>query len=1410
MATDEVGGTQGTDVTGGAGVLGRTGGTGVLGGTGSDAYGGTVHAEGVELVVLRDPAGLPRGSGFLADLAGTVITSHRAVAGLTQVFLHAPGPGGRTWLAGPADVTVLPGVGLALVRTDGLGVRPLPVALRGPVAPGAYVRLAARGWRQARVLGGAEVTCRAAGEAHEVPADLALELAIGTDGRDALRRGGEACGGPVLDATTGAVLAVVSTALKAEHRTGDFAVALHAAAAADPGGPLAALLERNAATVPGHGADLNLAGALELTAATRGPALPPDGAGPGSEPVERPGIAAELDAFTAGDRPVLGLVGEPGTGRTTALAALAARRARREHPAPTLWLRGSDLRGGDDSLAAAVSRALSTASETLTTASEILTNGPGTSAAGSGISATGPGTSAAGSGISAAGSLTSAAGSLTSAAAVQFTGASPGSALLSDCAPATAQAPAPPGPGSGPDPTGLGPGSGPDVRPGSGSGPGPGARLGVGSGSVLGLGSGSGSGFGSGFASGPGSRQGSGSGSGLGVGVGSGSALGSGSGLGSGSSFGPGLGSGSRTGRGLGVGAGGWAVLDPAGVPAAVAVPQQRAAASAGSVAAAPPLQDGVAERVARLCADAGRGLLIVLDAAQEAPPELSDPPGPWTAATAAWLRATGARMIVAARPEHWERAGALYPPGDLHVPARPARRLPPALLLGDLTPAEAGAARTRLGIPAGAVHGADARHPLTLRLLSGIRAAGVTSGRPGRDEVFAAHLDLLCLRAAVRVAADGAGPAGVHGPGVRRLAARVAGRVHEAARRCLGPGRGQLDRASFEELFPWRTGWAAAVLAEGLLVPAGSGYRFGHEALSDWIQACHLDVPTALATLVRRPAGPGRPVPRHRIGPVLEALRRLPPQELHRTLMGLVHRLNGLAEDLPETPPATPPASAGPAAAGPTAGDSLRDQAWWAARLLRESLLRTPDALPHLPVLHALAEHVARTGPGEFGGWFWNRLRLPESDRLDLLRRLLPADPAEAVPGDRYLDAAARRLARDPKLAQPLLCAWFTDGRRLRGRPGATVAAAAQALLHTHRRLAPDDLTEALVAAAHPCADELLAALAEEESSALCRAVDRWAHDERPGRRVAAAVYGQAAAPHVRTPADRDLLRHAAQALLARPADAALHGSALAVLLRDPQVRGRYLPQALACFRDPGPADGPACGARLPAATLVAALPVLPDQDAVFAALRERADGEVVRALAALTTPGLARRAGDLVREHLARHPEDAPHAAAFVDLRLEQGPVAASVLRPLVLDLLRSAPVGVRSALAPVLAAPGGEASQPLRGELADVLLREESDPQVLDVFLGAVASGAGVRPPGRTRELLRRTGRQLMRAPGGLAVFERRTVELARRDPVFGSFVVRWMAEAATEAAALLGPSARRTVETLIPAAAAQDVT
>ncbi|MFJ3879649.1 serine protease [Streptomyces sp. NPDC090077] len=1241
----------------------------VTDGTGEAGRGAFAGAAG--LVTIRDRDGIPRGSGFVADHRGTVITSCAAVAGVAGLVLHAPGAEERARPAEADDVTVLPELGLALVRSAGLEVPPLPVAMCEAIPPGTYVRLPARGWRQARVLGaGAEVTHTAAGRPHVLPA--AVELAIGTAGRDALRLGGEVCGGPVLDAATGAVLAVLGTALAAEHRSGSFAVPLRAAAASAPGGPLAELLERNSATVPGYGADLNLAGALELTGTTLGSAFPPaTAAEPAPDPVPRPGITAGLAAFTAGTDLVLGLVGAPGTGRTTALAALAADRARGARPAPTLWLRGADLRDGDASLADAVTRAL-------TAAGRILTAGP--AAAGS---APGP--------------------------------AAPGSAV--------------PGP-SGHGPSGRGP---EPARPGQAVDTDPTGRTPAEPGE-------------------PGPFR-------------------------SGTS-------------GAGAADPGWSGPGPVGPAGSGSAPV--GSALAGTPGGPGTEGEGVGERVARLAGDAGRALLVVLDAPEEMPPRLAQRLAPWTTSTAAWLCRTGARLVVAARPEYWERAGELYPPELLHTPARAARRLPPALPVGDLTPQEAGEARARLGIPDGAVREADARHPLTLRLLAGIRAAEVTAGRPGRDEVFAAHLDLVALRVAVRIAAaagagrgpgagPGAGPAsgaGVHGPGVRRLAARVAGRVHEAARRCLGPGRGQLDRAAFEELFPWRTGWASAVLTEGLLVPAGPGYRFAHEELSDWLQAGHLDVPGALDGLVHHgPADAGPPVPRHRIGPVLEALRRLPPAEARGRLDGLVAALNAFAEQAGQ--------------AGQDPGPVHPDRVWWASRLLRATLLGAADATPYLPVLHALAEHVARSGSAEFGGWFWNRLRLPECDRLDLLRRLLPSD-------HHYLEAAGRRLARAPRLVLPLVCAWFTDERRLRGRPGATVATAAQALLHTHRGLAVDDLTEALVGAAHPRADELLAVLAEDEPSALCRAVGRWAHDERPERRVAAAAYGLATAPHVRTPADRELLRHAAQALLDRPGDTGLHGPALGMLLRDPQARARYLPDALACFGDP------AGGSRLPASALVAALPVLPDPDAVFAALRARADGEVIRALAALTTPGLARRAGDLVRDHLGRRPEDAPHAAAFVDRRLDQGPAAGPVLRPLVLALLRGAPPQVRAELAGVLAAPGAESSYPLRAELADVLLREESDAAVLGAFLAGLAAGSCRRPEARTRELLRRTGRQLLRAPGGPAVFEHRTVELARADPVFGALVSRWLTDAATEAAALLGPGARRTVETLRRAA------
>ncbi|MGW0791026.1 trypsin-like peptidase domain-containing protein [Streptomyces sp. NPDC002911] len=1164
-----------------------------------------------KLVRICDQAGRPRGTGFVADERGTVVTSHQAVACPEPLTLLAAD--GRSCPVGPDDITALPALGLALLRTGGhgtLGVEPLPIAVREQIGTGTYVRIAAHGWREARVLGTTSATYSEGGRDH--PVSEALELALGTDGRDALRSGGAAVGGPVTDPRTGAVLGVLSTALSAGRETAGLAVPLHLQ---DAPGPLAEVLRRNASAVPGYGCDLNLAGALQLTATSLGHA---DGrpAGPGA--VERPRVSAEFSAFETGTATVLGLVGAPGTGRTTELAALADRRTGGPVPALTLWLRGADLLAEDTSVTDVMSRALQ------------------------------------------------------------------------------------------------------------------------------------------------------------------------------------------RSGR----------IVTAAG--------------------ARGDMEEATPERVAGLAAASGNPLLVVMDGPEEMPPLLAHRLAGWTGATVEWLLTHGVRMAVACRPEHWETAGALYAPGVLHRPEGPVGGSPPAVRLGDLTAEQADRAGQRYGIPPGTIAPGHDRHPLTLRLLAEVRAAlpPDVPGRPGTEEVFAAHLDLTCVRIAVRIGAQ-AEPR-LRGTAVRRLAAKAAGQVHEAARRCLGPGQGELDRAAFEEIFPWRTGWASAVLTEGLLLPAGAGYRFAHEELGDWVQGAHLDLDAALHSLVHRwhaegaseelpqsvpaqplpaskdPAAPRNlPVPRHRIGPVLHAMLLLERRQGHAVL---AHRMADLIEAMDRLPSAPDPR------------ERLADATWWAARLLRESLLKVPDARPYLGVLRVLAGRITRRSPcgggpaalgpyAEFRPWFWRRIRLPEDDRIDLLRRLLPADGAPRTDGaERYLDAVSRRLAADPTTVQTLLCRWFTDESPLPAEDGVpmrlTVAAAAQALLYARRDLAVDGLTEALVDTDHPRAAELLATLAEDEPAALCRAVDRWARDEeRPARRSAAAVHATlAAAARTLPDPERALLRGAALTLLARPDDAALHAQALTVLVRDPGTGGRYLAQALRVFAAGDP--------RLPVTLLTTVYPEHPEP--VLAALQARLSlpgetaGEILRELASLDTPALALHAPGLVRRYIdsrSRHGEDAgPQAAAYVDLRLEHSPASRALLLPLMTGLLRGrpAPPPVRAALAQVLAAPGSTASRPLRAELLDVLLEFEQDtgrdPEVLDALLRAAAAGSGRRPEARTRALVHRTGMLLVRTPEGAARFDRGLVELARGVPGFAALVARWLADAPQEWAAVVGPSALRTVEAL----------
>ncbi|WP_277879863.1 S1C family serine protease [Streptomyces gobiensis] len=1043
------------------------------------------------LVRICDLAGRPRGTGFIADDLGTLVTTHEAVDGLSRVVLHAPGD--RTYLAEADAITPLPERDLALVRTEGLSLSPLAIGTERSAR--ARVRLRVGGWLDTELIGTSSVTYTSTDRFH--PIENALELALPEAATVQLRLSAQASGTPLLDAGTGAVLAVLGTALHAPHRGAGFAVPIRTAAGDTASGTdeLCALLTRNETTVPAFGPDLNLAGTLQLTRTVIGSAAPPEP----PDRLPRPEVAEEFRAFTAGDASVLGLVGAPGTGRTTELAAWARERALAGSAQPTVWLRGAELRAADGSLRDAVGRALAQA---------------------------------------------------------------------------------------------------------------------------------------------------------------------------------------------------GWTV-------------------AAGEPTVGDPWQANP-DVVARLARDAGRPLLVLLDAPEEMPPYLAHELRRWATGTASWLRASGARLAVACRPEFWEQAGRLFPDALLHQPTQSPTGppLPACVRLGDL--------------PQG--------HPLTLRMRTELPETGETNA--DRHEIFAAWLDLLALRIALRAAGRGRNPLARDSAALRRLAVRAAGRLHEAAQACLGHGQGGLDRAVFETVFPVDGGWASAVLAEGALVPAGEGYRFADEEFGDWLQGTHLDIDGALDTLIHTPPGDtaGIPVPRHRIGPVAEALllldRTSGPVALAQRLHPLITALDANGDG-----------------DGDGYGYGEGDAAWWAARLLAETLPRLPDAGPYMPVLRILAARLVRDGATRgFGPWFWTRLPLSTGHRCELLRQLLPLDPAPPSEGDRFLDATAELLAADPRAAQHFICRWFGDNRPLRA-PGATVATAAQALLHTHRRYALDDLAEALLDAAHPRADELLAELQHDEPAALCRAVHRWAHDNRAERRTAAATYALRLAPCVE--ADREQLRHAALALLRHPEDdSTLHSTALALLVSDPVSRTRQLPAALAHFASTDTSHASHTSHTSPELIRALGTALTTHPGPVFAAFQARlrapagpessAAPLILRTLARVRTPALARQAARLVREYAQLRPDAAAApVAAFAARRLQDGPAARATLHPLLADLLTHPAPRLRAALGHVLATEAP--TRPLAAELLDLLLTTERDPAVLAAVRGATVP----RPQPQTA--LRTAGQQ-----------------------------------------------------------------
>ncbi|GGV00128.1 hypothetical protein GCM10010211_79390 [Streptomyces albospinus] len=462
-------------------------------------------------------------------------------------------------------------------------------------------------------------------------------------------------------------------------------------------------------------------------------------------------------------------------------------------------------------------------------------------------------------------------------------------------------------------------------------------------------------------------------------------------------------------------------------------------------------------------------------------------------------------------------------------------------------------------------------------------------------------------------------------------------------------------------------------------------------------------------------------------------------------------------------------------------------DRGGRAARRLTHELLRVADAAPYGGVLRLLADRVTQrslqaggfgyTGLDEFGPPFWRCLALGDAARLDLLRRLLPADGPGAAPAP---GGPVRPFARPPRVrVHPAddAAAGQESGGWVDACPGTPYAASAEAFRRAGGTARPARTGPAGRSARFlDAVADLLKADPERIQPLLCG----WFDDTRR-LQVAPAV------PREITVAG------AAQALLhtyrARALDPLVE-----VLAATAHPRAAELLDALA-------EDEPAALCR---AVGIRAREERPGG-------RSAGTAALLRALAAVTRPDLAARAAGLVREYAGRCPDRAARPVAeFVARRLDQGPAAHEALGPLVVELLNGSPAPVRRALAPVLAGAGPYAADALRWALLDVLLAREAsdappaggrgrgyDTSVLEALLGAAAEGTARRPEERTRELVHRAGMLLARTPEGAACFDRRLVELGRRVPGFARRVAEWLAAEPGEWASVVGPGACATL-------------
>ena len=758
-----------------------------------------------------------------------------------------------------------------------------------------------------------------------------------------------------------------------------------------------------------------------------------------------------------------------------------------------------------------------------------------------------------------------------------------------------------------------------------------------------------------------------------------------------------------------------------------------------------------------------------------------------------------GARLVVACRAEYWESAGAEFPEELLYGsatgrPAGRAGRFRPASGSATSPPKRPGrpapGTASRTAPSAAPTPGTPSRCACSPRCAPHLARRPGGAGRPGRR-----------LRR----------PPGPHVPARRRPARpgrerpprhrrthgsppRSPARSTRPPGAASGPGQGELDRAAFEAVFPWgqrRRGSAAAPAGpppsspRACWSPRAPATASPTRSSPTGSRASHLDLDEALHALVHRRAH--RPRPRDAPPPGARTTASAPSS---RPLLLLAAAATG---------PANSPCRLRGAGATPSTPTRT---SWWAARLLPETLLRVPDALPYLGVLRlprrpasrAWRRAAAPRRPSS-GPRFWTAL--PAAGR----RAARPAAP----PGPRRRRPRPQRSGGRPGIWTPspgsspptpgpysrYLTRWFDDDRPLPATPHATVAdrrpgAAAHPPPPRPRRPHRGARRQRATAGPTNCSPSS----PRRSRPPLCRAVDRWAHDETARaarRRGGPRPAHRPPRPHRRRPRPAAPRRPRPAGPARRQPPARRRARRARAATR--HSRDRHLPQALAHFAAGDP--------QLPPSALVPPWPPIPKP--VLEAFRARLRGpDRRRGAARARRRHHARRSPAGSPPSYGRRSRDAPRPPGR-GRRTSTGasttaPPPAPYCCPWSPALLDGGTEPVRAALAGVLAAPGTPASPAAAPRAAGLPARPRTRARPSsDAVLHAGRPARPATGPTTDADLVHRTGLLLVRTPEGAARFDRGLVDLGRQLPGFAARLAGWLADAPQEWAARGGPRA-----------------